>query len=136
MSGKSLEELSEIVARDIGPEHTIARAEIGRRTAKAQIDAARWMKWSVVAIALTATLTAVGALGAWLWPAPFERWQVAGGAAGAYRLDRETGQIVICNADQNSRDIAATMGYGVAARCEGPTPEQRALLRSFTSHPP
>jgi hypothetical protein len=67
---KTLDELSQIVAEDVGPYHTIARAEIARRTAQAQIDATRWMKWSVVAIAITSGLTAFAALFGWLWPNP------------------------------------------------------------------
>ncbi len=48
----------------------IAKAEITRRTAKAQIDAARYMKWSVVAIAITSGLTAFASLANWLLPNP------------------------------------------------------------------
>jgi hypothetical protein len=54
--------LSEIADRRGNPIdggiHAYLDAEITRRTAQAQIDAARWMGWSVLAIALTSGLTA------------------------------------------------------------------------------
>jgi hypothetical protein len=54
-----------------GGVHAYLDAEVTRRIARAQIDAARWMKWSVVAIAVTSGMTAVGAVAGWLWPHPF-----------------------------------------------------------------
>jgi hypothetical protein len=42
----------------------IAAAELSRRTAKAQIDSARYMLLSVCVIAATSLLS-------WLWPNPF-----------------------------------------------------------------
>ena len=64
----SLEELTAFVALDEAPNHIIARAEIERRVAQSQIDAARYMKWSVIAIAITSGITAVMAIIDHLWP--------------------------------------------------------------------
>jgi hypothetical protein len=43
---------------------TEGQAELSRRLTKAQMDAAFWMKWSVVVIALTGLVQ----LATWLWP--------------------------------------------------------------------
>jgi hypothetical protein len=59
--------LSEIANRRGNPidggVHAYLDAEITRRTAKAQIDAARYMLLSVIVLAATALLS-------WLWPNP------------------------------------------------------------------
>ena len=57
-------------AYTINPNHDDLVAEITRRVAQAQIDAARWMKWSVIALAITSGLTAFAAFAAWLLPNP------------------------------------------------------------------
>ncbi len=48
--------------------HGYLDAEITRRTAQAQIDAAKWMKWSVVAIAVTTSLVALFGYLGWMYP--------------------------------------------------------------------
>lgn len=68
LQDQSLEYLARESARPGNPFAVAAEAEITRRTAQAQIDAARWMKWSVVAIALSAFATFAVQLAAWLWP--------------------------------------------------------------------
>jgi hypothetical protein len=64
--------LSEIAARRGNPidggVHAYLDAEITRRTAQAQIDASCYMKWSVIAIAVTSGLTAVFAFLNWMYP--------------------------------------------------------------------
>ena len=69
-SKQSLEELTHSTILYKGDLADIARAEIARRIAQAQIDAAIYMKWSLVAVAITATIMAMAAIGAWLWPNP------------------------------------------------------------------
>ena len=64
--------LSEIATRRGNPIdggiHAYLDAEITRRTAQAQINTARYMKWSVIAIAITSGLTAVFAFLSWIYP--------------------------------------------------------------------
>jgi len=55
-------------ARPDNPFAEAAEAEITRRAAQAQIDAARWMKWSVIAIAATSGLTALFGFLSWMYP--------------------------------------------------------------------
>ncbi len=50
--------------------HAQIDAEIIRRTAHAQINAARYMLWSVIAIAITSGLSAFADIAGWLWPNP------------------------------------------------------------------
>ena len=67
---ESLESLTEDLLGDAGTFSESVRAEIAYRVAKAQIDAARYMKWSVIAIAITSGLTALAAFPGWLLPNP------------------------------------------------------------------
>ena len=48
----------------------IPQAEIQRRIAQAQIDTAKYMRWSVVALVITAGATTLFQAMAWLWPNP------------------------------------------------------------------
>lgn len=60
----SLSELSVVASDQIDADKRLmANAEITRRTAKAQIDSARYMLLSVVVLAITALLS-------WIWPNP------------------------------------------------------------------
>jgi hypothetical protein len=45
-------------------------AEMMRRQTAAQISAARYMKWSVIAIAVTSLLNAIFAFLGWYFPSP------------------------------------------------------------------
>ena len=67
---ESLESLALDILGDAETFADSVRAEIAYRVAKAQIDAAHWMKWSVVAIAITSGLTALATIFAWVWPHP------------------------------------------------------------------
>ena len=67
---QSLAWLTREGAKEGNPYADACKAEIARRTAQAQIDAARYMKWSVIAIAITSGLTAFAAVAGWLWPNP------------------------------------------------------------------
>lgn len=48
--------------------HTMASAEFTRRQARAQINATKYMLWSVVAIAITSGLNAIFAFLTWYAP--------------------------------------------------------------------
>ena len=57
-----------LVSRPEALVHLTAAAELARRQAKAQIDAARYMLWSMIAIAVTSGLTALFGFLAWYFP--------------------------------------------------------------------
>jgi hypothetical protein len=65
----SLAELSVVASEPIDLwKRDVVNAEIARRTAQAQIDAARWMKLSVLAIAITSAFTVLFAFLSWMYP--------------------------------------------------------------------
>jgi hypothetical protein len=57
-----------LVSRPESLVHLTAAAELARRHAKAQIDAAKYMLWSVIAIAVTSGVTALFGFLAWYFP--------------------------------------------------------------------
>jgi len=67
----SLSELSTVATEPIDVwKRDLANAEIARRVAKAQMDAARWMKWSLIVLGAAAVLGALFQAFSWLWPNP------------------------------------------------------------------
>lgn len=55
------------------------------------------------------------------------RWEMSVTVGGeAYRLDRWTGDIRVCNSMAPSRLAANQLGMGAALRCDGPTADELA----------
>lgn len=70
LEGQSLLWLAQESANALNPNHDYLVAEITRRVAQAQIDSARYMRWSVVALGIAAAFTAIFQGLAWVWPNP------------------------------------------------------------------
>jgi|HubBroStandDraft_2_1064218.scaffolds.fasta_scaffold1385069_1 hypothetical protein len=67
---KSLSYLARESARQNNPYADAANAEITRRTAQSQIDAAGYMRWSLIVLGFAAIIGAVFQGLAWMWPNP------------------------------------------------------------------